>query len=113
MNKNTIKLMTLVALSGLAAMAGAAEVPATFDAKNCRVDYPKASLLNEEEGTVSMALLVGSDGTVNEAKIEKSSGFKSLDKAAIKGVSACKFKPGSKDGALAQTWAKVDYSWKL
>ena len=36
-----------------------------------------------------------------------------LDKAAIKALSACKFKPGTKDGAVAQTWTKVDYSWKL
>jgi hypothetical protein len=41
------------------------------------------------------------------------SGFKNLDKAALKGLSACKFKAGTKDGAPAQTWTKVDYAWKL
>ncbi|MGK5025492.1 energy transducer TonB [Janthinobacterium sp. RB2R34] len=91
----------------------AAEVPASFDAKSCKVDYPKASLLNEEQGTVSMSFLVNADGSVADSKVEKSSGFKNLDKAAIKGLSACKFKPGTKDGAAAQTWTKVDYAWKL
>ena len=61
----------------------------------------------------SMSFLIGADGSVAESKLEKSSGFKGLDKAAIKSLSACKFKPGSKDGAPAQTWTKVDYAWKL
>jgi protein TonB len=60
-----------------------------------------------------MAFLVGADGNVIESKVEKTSGFKNLDKAAVKAISACKFKPGTKDGAVAQTWTKVDYVWKL
>ena len=102
-----------LALSSIAGLTIAAEVPASFDPKNCKVDYPKASLMNEEQGTTSMSFLVGADGSVSESKLEKSSGFKGLDKAAIKTLSACKFKPGSKDGAPAQTWTKVDYAWKL
>lgn len=91
----------------------AAEVPATYDAKNCKPEYPKTSLMNEEQGEVSMSFLVSTDGRVLDSKIEKSSGFKNLDKAAIKTISACKFKPGTKDGAVAQTWTKVDYVWSL
>ena len=98
-------------MSASAAFAG--EVPASFDAKNCKAEYPKASLMNEEQGTVSMAFLVSAGGDVKDSKVEKSSGFKNLDKAAVKAISACKFKPGSKDGAAAETWTKVDYAWKL
>jgi protein TonB len=107
--------MTLAALlvSGIAGSAFAGETPATFDASKCKVDYPKASLMNEEQGTTSMAFLVNADGSVADSKLEKSSGFKGLDKAALKGLTACKFKPGTKDGAPAQTWTKVDYAWKL
>ena len=93
--------------------AAAAEVPAIFDAGKCKAEYPKASLMNEEQGTSSMSFLVNADGSVADSKLEKSSGFKNLDKAAIKSISACKFKPGTKDGAPAQTWTKVDYAWKL
>jgi periplasmic protein TonB len=100
-------------LSVLSSTAFAAEVPASFDAKNCKAEYPKASLMNEEEGAVSMAFLVAADGSVLDAKVEKTSGYKTLDKAAIKSLSACRFKPGTKDGAPAQTWTKVDYVWKL
>ena len=98
---------------GMSGAVVAAEVPASFDAKNCKADYPKASLMNEEQGTVSMSFLVNADGSVAESKLDKTSGFKNLDKAAMKSISACKFKPGTKDGAPAQTWTKVDYAWKL
>ncbi len=111
MNK---RCLSVLAISLLAApMAFAAEVPASFDAKNCRAEYPKASLMNEEQGTVTMMFLVRPDGTVAESKVEKTSGFKNLDKAAVKAISACRFKPGTKDGAPAETWTKVDYAWKL
>jgi len=110
MNKS---VFAAVILSVTAASAFAGDVPATLDAKNCKAEYPKASLLNEEQGDVTMSFLVGADGNVLDSKLEKSSGFKNLDKAALKALSACKFKPGTKDGVVAQTWTKVDYSWKL
>jgi protein TonB len=107
--------MTMVAvlLAGVAGVAAAGEVPASFDPKACKAEYPKASLMNEEQGTVSMSFLVNADGSVAESKLEKTSGFKNLDKAALKALANCKFKPGTKDGAPAQTWTKVDYAWKL
>ncbi|AKU22242.1 energy transducer TonB [Massilia sp. MB5] len=111
-NKRWLSAAAVVLLAN-ASLAYAAEVPASFDAKNCKAEYPKASLMNEEQGTVSMSFLVSAGGDVMDSKIEKSSGFKNLDKAAIKAISACKFKPGTKDGKPDQTWTKVDYAWKL
>ena len=111
--QQTLGVLAAVGLALMSAVAGAAEVPATFDPSKCKAEYPKASLMNEEQGTVSMSFLVAPDGSVVESKLEKTSGFKNLDKAALKSLAACKFKPGTKDGAPAQTWAKVDYAWKL
>lgn len=112
MKKYQSLIATLI-LSAAAGMAAAAEVPATFDPSKCKVEYPKASLMNEEQGTTSMSFLVNADGSVADSKVDKSSGFRNLDKAAIKSLSACKFKPGTKDGAPAKTWTKVDYAWRL
>jgi protein TonB len=109
----TIQKTVFAALFIAATAATAGEVPAAFDSKNCRAEYPKASLINEETGVTSMSFLVSADGAVVESKLDKSSGSKNLDKAAMKAVSACKFKPGSKDGSPSQTWAKVDYAWTL
>ena len=114
----TIKLSSKVfaaamLLASAAGSAIAADVPAVFDAKNCKAEYPKAALMNEEQGVVSMMFLVSAEGRVLESKLDKTSGFKNLDKAAIAAISACKFKPGSKDGKPDSTWTKVEYSWTL
>ncbi len=108
---NRIVIAAALVMSATSVMA--AEVPATLAEKNCKADYPKSSLVNEETGAVALAFLVGPDGAVIESKVEKTSGYKNLDKAALKALGACKFKAGTKDGALAQTWAKVEYVWTL
>jgi protein TonB len=116
-----VKMSNKKFLFGLAALlvwsasglASAGDTPASFDASKCKVPYPKESAMNEEEGMTTMSILVNPDGTVADAKLERSSGFKGLDKAALKGMAACKFKPGTKDGAPIQSWTKVEYSWKL
>ncbi len=94
--------------------ASAADYEATLDTKApCdKPEYPRASLVNEEQGTVVLALQVAADGKVSDSKIEKSSGFKNLDKATLK-LASCKFKPLVKDGKPEQAWAKFEYVWKL
>ena len=113
MKKPYLSAIVTLVFASIAGSAFAAEVPASFDPSKCKVEYPKASLMNEEQGVTSMSFVVGADGSVVDSKLEKSSGFKGLDRAAQKGLSACKFKPGTKDGSPAQTTTKVDYAWKL
>ena len=85
MNKRSISIVAALLLTGVCSTTFAAEVPASFDAKNCKAEYPKASLMNEEEGAVTMSFLVAADGSVVDSKIDKTSGHKNLDKAAVKG----------------------------
>lgn len=113
MTPRTSALSVLTAVLFAAGNAAAAEVPAVFDASKCKAEYPKAALMNEEQGVVSMMFLVSAEGRVLESKLDKTSGFKSLDKAAISAITACKFKPGSKDGKPDSTWTKVEYNWTL
>jgi protein TonB len=83
-------------------------------AANCqKPSYPSASVRNEEEGTVQLRFLIGVDGKVIDTKVEKSSGFSRLDEAAIRALSKCDFKPGTVNGKPEQSWARVDYKWKL
>jgi protein TonB len=112
---NAHRATRLIAAMMLAAASGAYanEVPAVFDAASCKVSYPKTALMNEEQGVVGMQFLVSAAGKVVESKLDKSSGSKTLDKAALSAVAGCKFKPGTKDGAPSQTWAKVEYVWSL
>jgi protein TonB len=77
-------------------------------------EYPSSSVRNEEEGTVTVAFMVGLDGGITESKIEKSSGFPALDKATRAAYSLCKFKPAvGSDGKPIASWAKIKYVWKL
>ena len=93
---------------------GAVNVPAVVDFNTCaKPEYPRNSQRNEETGTVTLSFLIGLDGRVVDSKIEKSSGFKDLDKTARSALSLCKFKPGTIDGKPQQSWTKVQYVWKL
>ncbi|MBI3713225.1 MAG: energy transducer TonB [Burkholderiales bacterium] len=97
---------------------GAKHVPvhiaAQVDSNACaKPEYPLTSLRNQEEGTVNLAMLIGVDGKVLESKVEKSSGSKALDRAAIAGLSLCKFSAGSTDGVAEKSWAKLQYVWTI
>lgn len=90
-------------------------MPATINvAGNCqRPEYPNVSRRLEEEGTVQLRILVGVDGGVVRAEVEKSSGYGRLDEAARAALSKCQFKPGTVDGKPEQSWASMKYIWRL
>lgn len=90
--------------------AGAAIQPGASCAKP---DYPSASRRLEEEGTVSLKFLIGADGRVLQAEIEKTSGFPRLDEAARNALSKCQFRAGTIDGKAEQSWASIKYTWRL
>ena len=64
-------------------------VPGFVNLNSCKPEYPRASLLAEETGTVRVQFEVGADGQLVGASVVKSSGFKNLDKATVNGLSRC------------------------
>ncbi|WP_353131668.1 energy transducer TonB [Limnohabitans sp.] len=76
-------------------------------------DYPSASRRMEEEGTVTLKFLIGVDGRVLQANVEKSSGFARLDEASRNALSKCQFRPGTVDGKPEQSWTSIQYRWRL
>ena len=97
-----------------AAPAPVVKTAAVISAANCeKPEYPSASRRLEEEGTVALKFLVGTDGKVKEASVEKSSGFKRLDEAARQGLAKCLFKPGTENGQPVESWATMKYTWRL
>jgi protein TonB len=70
-------------------------------------------LHNEEQGSVNVRLTIGADGSVLDATIEKSSGFKDLDRATLKAWSLCHFTPAMADGQPVQSTTRMQYVWKL
>jgi len=75
--------------------------------------YPREALMNEEQGTVRIRVLVDTSGKVIDAKVKKSSGSKTLDKAATKAYSLCTFKPAMKDGVPQQDWYEIEYPFVI
>ena len=85
-----------------------------IDSAMCeKPEYPRESRKNQETGTVTVRFLIGVDGKVLDSQIESSSGHRRLDEAARRGLGLCRFKPGTIDGKAQQSWARIQYVWKL
>ncbi len=96
------------------APVGPQRTSAVVDARNCtKPEYPPQSLRAQEEGLVVLRFLIGADGTAIESGVEKSSGFRRLDEAARRALALCKFKPGTEEGKVVQSWARIEYQWKI
>jgi len=73
--------------------------------------YPRLAEQAGLEGLVWIKALVGSDGTVKDAVVYKTSGTPSLDEAALSAAPKCKFKPAIQNGRPVAMWVtyKVDF----
>jgi protein TonB len=78
-----------------------------------RVAYPLEALRNREQGTVILRVLVGTDGSVLGVEIEKSSGSRSLDRAARDAVGKWRFHPATRNGVAHSAWASVPVTFNL
>ncbi|MBW2465852.1 MAG: energy transducer TonB [Deltaproteobacteria bacterium] len=75
--------------------------------------YPKLARKRGQQGTVILQVLVNGEGRVDELKIDFSSGFSLLDRAALTAVRKWIFEPGSRGGAKVPMWVRVPVTFKL
>ncbi len=75
--------------------------------------YPISAVRQHQQGTVYLLVLVGPDGSVQDVKVDQSSGYRDLDRAAIEAARKWKFNPGSRDGKPVGGWVKVPVQFKL
>ncbi len=75
--------------------------------------YPAAAARMREEGAVTLKFLISENGQVLSGSVEKSSGYKRLDAAALAALSLCKFKPAAVDGKPKQEWSALTYRWQI
>jgi TonB family protein len=71
--------------------------------------YAEKSIIKDEEGIVKLALRIGVDGKVVDAKVLTSSGFANLDKASLSAVQDCSFTANASDSV----WANISFNWIL
>ncbi len=95
------------------ASTSAARHPVIADTRACAPTYPANAYSNGETGTVQLALLVNGDGKVVESKVQKSSGYPELDKAARRALSQCKFKFPGNERPAEPAWANLEYVFSL
>jgi len=76
--------------------------------------YPALARRREQQGTVTVRVLVGADGSVERAEIADSSGFDTLDDAALETVrSRWRFVPARHDGLAVESWVLVPIRFAL
>lgn len=73
--------------------------------------YPEMARQAGIEGRVFVRVLVGTDGKVKDAKVVKGIGG-GCDESALAAAKKATFKPGTKDGELAEAWITLPYSFK-
>lgn len=96
------------------ANSGAMRSAVLADASGCvKPAYPISAARNGDTGTVTLALLVGTDGRVTGSRVQKSSGSRDLDRAAVNALSLCQFKPAMHNGVPEAGWAQIAYVWSL
>lgn len=61
-------------------------------------EYPRAALRNRESGTVLVRVAVDAAGMPSDVTLEKNSGSRDLDRAALEAVRKWRFQPAQRDG---------------
>jgi protein TonB len=83
-------------------------------ARNPPPAYPGVARRRAEQGTVTVSVLVGADGSVERAEVADSSGFDTLDAAALETVrSRWRFVPARHGGIAVESWVLVPIRFAL
>jgi len=77
------------------------------------VRYPALAVRKREQGEVQLRVLVGSDGMAQQVELERSSGSRVLDTAAMKAVRAWRFVAAERNGTTVASWAIVPIRFDL
>ena len=77
------------------------------------VDYPRESFFAGEEGKVTIRVLVGVDGKVEDPQITTSSGSARLDDAAVQLVRQWRYVPAMRNGHPVPARFPVVINWNL
>ena len=75
--------------------------------------YPPQAMRQRHEGTVTLLVLVGVDGSVKDVKVETSSGYRELDRAAMDAVRRWRFNAEVKNGQKVEGYARVPVNFSL
>ena len=75
--------------------------------------YPPQAIREHHAGKVILRVLIAVDGSPKEVTVEKSSGFRELDQAAIAAAKTWTFNPGKRNGQAYEGYALVPFDFNL
>lgn len=75
--------------------------------------FPMQAVRQAHEGTVIVLALVDVNGLPIDLKVEKSSGYRELDRAALVAVHGWTFKPETVDGVPRRSYARVPINFNF
>jgi protein TonB len=81
--------------------------------QNPKPSYPAISRKLREQGKVVVDVLIGADGSAQQARLKSSSGFDRLDAAALATVQRWRYVPGKKGGVATAMWFSVPINFVL
>jgi TonB family protein len=75
--------------------------------------YPPKDIRQHNQGTTTVTVMVGVDGKVTKVEVTQSSGFSSLDDAAVTAVKTWTFQPGTVNGVPVVGYMRVPINFAL
>ena len=78
-----------------------------------QLKYPRDSARNREQGLVRLKILVSHDGRARDVVVERSSGYRRLDEAAVEDARRMCFRPAVRNGVPVEVWTNLEYKWVL
>ncbi|CAM4079965.1 energy transducer TonB [Kerstersia similis] len=76
-------------------------------------DYPQASQQRREQGRVVIRVLINTNGEVEDAQVQQSSGFERLDRSALAAARKSRFKPYTENGVPYPAMADIPFDFVL
>jgi bla regulator protein BlaR1 len=76
-------------------------------------NYPAADIAALHEGTVTLGFEIDSHGRIMRSAVSRSSGYASMDSAALNAIRLCSFQPAMQNGKPIASPMRIQYVWTL
>jgi TonB family protein len=95
-----------------------AEIQVPIIAKSYRLkvgpnDYPSESRAAHQEGDCVIRAQIDKEGAVIDVRVDKSTGFATLDQACIQAIQRAPFIPAHQNGEAVEAVATINMGWRL
>jgi D-alanyl-D-alanine endopeptidase (penicillin-binding protein 7) len=88
--------------------------PPMVDFASCaKPNYPAQDIAASHEGTVTLGFDIDGQGRIVRSRVDQSSGYASMDVAALNAIRLCQFQPGMQNGKPISSPMKMQYVWTL